>query len=218
MQKMIDRTYCNICNELAGTGADECGGDYQGLIQRGENIILSSNSFAIVPSVGPLSRTHAMLVPFKHTNSFAELLSSELNEAVNLLNRMQEHSIKKLGVKLFFFESGAGQLTCHSGGCITHAHIHCIAESPDFFKRLSAEVSLLPVKRMDFSSADTRHGYIWFSDSDGNCYICNRPLLPSQYLRYIYAQCTNSPSIWNWRHHTNFTEVKEVVSAYKGIK
>lgn len=215
---MTPKLDCNICKELAGTGADECGQDYQALIRNGDNRILSSSNFAVIPSVGPLSGTHAMLVPLSHINSFAELPPNSLHEAASLLDRMQEHISKKLGEKLFFFESGAGQLTSHSGGCITHAHIHCITESSDFFDRLSAEVSLSLTEKMNFTGADTKHGYIWFRDSDGDCYICNRPLLPSQFLRYMYAQCTNSPNIWNWRRHTNFTEVKEVVSAYKGIK
>jgi len=215
---MTTKVNCNICKELAGTGADECGRDYQELICRGENIILSSSNFAIIPSIGPLSETHAMVVPFRHVNSFAELPPSALHETANLLGKMQEHIKKKLGKKLFFFESGAGQLTSHSGGCITHAHIHCITESLDFFDRLSVEVSLSPTKEMDFSGADTKHGYIWFRNSAGDSYICNKPLLPSQFLRYMYAQSTNSPSIWNWRRHANFTEVQEVLSAYKGIK
>lgn len=215
MTLMID---CNICKELSGIGADECGRDYQELIRRGENIILSSSNFAIIPSVGPLSGAHAMLVPLNHINSFAELPPSALHEAAGLLDRMQEHISKKLGKKLFFFESGAGQLASHSGGCITHAHIHCITEAVGFLERLSAEVSLSPTKEMDFSGADLKHGYIWFRSSAGECYVCNRPLLPSQFLRYVYAQCTNSPNIWNWRRHTNFTEVQEVVSAYEGIR
>jgi len=212
---MID---CNICKELAGTGAEECGRDYQELIRRGENIIISSKNFAVIPSIGPLCSTHAMLVPYDHINSFAQLPLTALHEVASLLNRMQEFISKVQGRKLFFFESGAGLLTSHSGGCITHAHIHCITESSDFFNRLSAEVSLSPTNEMDFSGADTNHGYIWFRSSAGGCYICNRPQLPSQFLRYIYAQCTNSPNIWNWRRHTNFTEVQEVVSTYKGLK
>lgn len=214
METKID---CNICNELSGAGTDECGLDYQELIRLGDNIILSSSNFAIIPSVGPLSRTHAMLVPFKHVNSFAELPTIFLQEAAIFLNRMQEHVRKNLGQNLFFFESGAGKLTSQSGGCITHAHIHCIAESPDFFNRLSAEVSLSPTEDMDFSGADIMHGYIWFKTANKESYICNKPLLPSQFLRFIYAQCTNNPNIWNWRRHTNFAEVKEVISTYKGI-
>ncbi len=214
---METKLNCNICNELAGFGAEECGTDYQSLIAEGKNIILSSPHFAVIPSVGPLNKTHAMLVPFRHANSFAELSKSELEEATNLLDRMQDHIRQTLQQELFFFESGAGQLTSHSGGCITHAHIHCVTESADFLTRLDSEVSLSSAKDMDFTNADTKHGYIWFRSSAGKCHIANKPLLPSQFLRYIYAQCTNSPRTWNWRRHTNFAAVREVVSIYKGI-
>lgn len=208
---------CNICKELSGLSAEECGTEYQELVTSGENIIVSGERLAVIPSVGPLSDTHAMLVPFTHVNSFAELSTTDLEEASLLLEKLQQHIQKKIGQKLFFFESGAGELTDHSGGCISHAHIHCIQESSEFFNRLSREVLLTPVKHMDFSSADTKHGYIWFMSSAGETYICNNPLLPSQFLRYIYAQNTNSPSIWNWRRHTNFSSIKEVINIYHGI-
>lgn len=208
---------CNICKELAGEGAEECGGDYQKLVSSGENIILTGAEFAVVPSVGPLDSTHVMLVPFVHVNSFAELPKATLKEAAELLDSLQRHVYKKTGGKLFFFESGAGELTNQSGGCITHAHIHCIAESPGFFDRLQQEVLLVPAREMDFSGADTKSGYIWFMSSAKEAYICNRPLLPSQFLRYIYAQYTARPSTWNWRRNTNFLEIKKVIDFYKGI-
>jgi diadenosine tetraphosphate (Ap4A) HIT family hydrolase len=208
---------CNICKELSGSGAAECGEDYQKIIRAGENILLSSAGFTAIPSVGPLGRTHAMVVPNRHVYSFAELDFSEIREASLLLYRMQNHIQRKFGERLFFFESGAGRLTAHSGGCISHAHIHCITESPGFFDRLSSEVLLVPAKEMNFSEADKEHGYIWFRNSEEANFICNRPLLPPQFLRYIYAQCAGSPSIWNWRRHANFTKIQEVISAYKGI-
>ncbi|WP_394787195.1 hypothetical protein [Rhodoferax sp.] len=214
---MTSQIKCNICKEISGFGAEECGKDYQELVALGENLIILGKHFAVIPSVGPLSNTHVMLVPLTHVNSFAELSTAALEEASLLLEKLQLHVKQKIGRSLFFFESGAGELTDHSGGCITHAHIHCIAESIDFYDRLSREVLLKPVGRMDFSNADKKHGYIWFMSSTGEAYICNNPLLPSQFLRYIYAQSTKIPSIWNWRRHTNFPSIKEVLNIYHGI-
>lgn len=214
---MTSKVNCNICKELSGASAEECGSDYQKLVASGANTITSGKYFTVIPSVGPLSKTHVMLVPFAHVNSFAELPTNSLQEASTLLEKLQQHIQEKTGQKLFFFESGAGHLSDHSGGCITHAHIHCIMESPAFLDRLSQEVSPTPVGYMDFSSADTKHGYIWFMSSAKEAYICNKPLLPSQFLRYIYAQNTNSPSVWNWRRHTNFSAIQDVIDTYKGI-
>jgi diadenosine tetraphosphate (Ap4A) HIT family hydrolase len=209
---------CNICEEISGSGSNECGHEYQELIRSRQNILLSSPNFAVIPSVGPLHVTHAMIVPLRHVNSFAELSKGEIDEADELLQKLQNHITGRLGAGLLFFESGAGRLIDRSGGCIAHAHIHCVTDSPDFFERISVELPLVATKYMDFTGADTENGYIWFRSSAGNCYISNRPLLPSQFLRYVYAQCSGSPMKWNWRRHTNFTEIREVVALYNGIR
>lgn len=214
---MTSHPNCNICKELAGLCAEECGRDYQELVVAKRNVIVSGKNLVVIPSVGPLNNSHVMLVPRIHANSFAELPQREQEEALIILNKLQQHVNKKTGLKLFFFESGAGELTDHSGGCISHAHIHCIAESPDFFNRLTQEVVLTPVLPGDYSGADKKQGYIWFMSSAGKAFVCNKPLLPSQFLRYVYAQGTKSPNIWNWRRHTNFPSIKEVINTYEGI-
>lgn len=214
---MRSKSNCNLCQEVSGTCSPECGTEYRQLVSSQQNTIFASQNFVVIPSVGPLNNTHVMLVPKTHVNSFGELSKTDIAEGVEILQRLKTHIQEKFGQKLVFFESGAGNLTSHSGGCITHAHIHCVAESLEFERRLTSEVSLKPITPGDYSLTDIQHGYIWFQNGGGSTFICNRPMLPSQFLRYIYAQYGDTSNVWNWRKHINFPLIKDVLEAYRGV-
>lgn len=209
---------CGICLEISGKGNQEFGKIYCELINSGENVILESASFLVIPSFGPLNDSHVMLVPKRHVNSFAQLTDLEINEGFKVLGLLKSHISSKRGENLIFFESGAGISTSHSGGCIVHAHIHCVADSKVFDERLRSEIKLEPVKERDYSKACINTGYVWYRDAQENSYICNSPMLPSQFLRYIYAQSCGSSSAWNWRRDINTPGIISVLKTYKGIK
>lgn len=179
---------CGICLEISGKGTNEFGDTYCELIKSGENVVSESASFLVIPSFGPLNHSHVMLVPKRHVNSFAQLTDLETNEAFKILNLLKSYMLKKTGETLVFFESGAGTTISHSGGCIVHAHIHCVVDSKIFDERLRSEIELEPVKKADYSRANINAGYVWYLDAQDNSYICNNPMLPSQFLRYIYAE------------------------------
>jgi len=208
---------CNLCSEISGEVAQECGPDYANLVAMNKNILFSSENFIVIPSVGPLNNTHVMLVPKKHVNNFAELSTAEIDEGLKILENLNLYVSKKLNHPLFFFESGAGSRVDHSGGCITHAHIHCVAYQADFFNKISEEVNLSAIKAGDYSSADKYLGYIWILNEKLEAYICNNPLLPSQFLRYLYSQCGKEPSSWNWRKNIRPLLIIEVIEIYKNF-
>jgi diadenosine tetraphosphate (Ap4A) HIT family hydrolase len=208
---------CNICLEISGRGINEFTSSYCELIRTGKNIILESANFLVIPSFGPLNDSHVMLVPKRHTNSFAQLSDSELREGFDILSTLSAHIQKAKGTDLVFFESGAGNMTSHSGGCIVHAHIHCVTSSTRFEERLKSEISLEPIRAMDYSAACIDSGYVWYCDEKNNAYICNNPMLPSQFLRYIYAQSCGSNSAWNWRRDINIPGVMSVLETYAGL-
>ncbi|WP_336512910.1 hypothetical protein [Stutzerimonas stutzeri] len=208
---------CNLCLELMGEARPEFGLEYSRLVRVGRNAILHSEYFILLPSFGPLNESHAMLVPRRHVNSFAQLADEELEEASLILKRLRRFTEGKAGKSLVFFESGAGALMSHSGGCITHAHIHVAFSCESFDSRLKHEVSLVPLFDKGYCNADTDLGYVWYEDASQGRYLCNNPMLPSQFLRYIYAESCGCDSAWNWRRDPNMQGVISVLEFYKGV-
>lgn len=207
---------CNLCAEVERRPVLESGLAYAELVATGGNIILESENFLVVPSVGPLDDSHVMCVPKHHVNNFSEIDSSQVGEYQRLLDELSAFYADRYGETLIFFESGAGRISKYSGGCIVHAHIHCLMDSEDFHRRILDEIPMNIVECVR-SAADVERGYVWYRDGKGVNYLRNDPLLPSQFLRYIYAETTSKNSRWNWRRHINEEGIFRVIDRYRDL-
>jgi ATP adenylyltransferase len=208
---------CGICEELRMATVTIGDPRYQNLVLNRQNILYESEDFVVLPSLGPLNDSHVMIVPKKHVNSFSVLAESQLDQVKNIAAVLSDHIAAKTGKELVFFESGAGDLCSHSGGCIVHAHIHCVYESEEFQNRLFEEVDFQEGGEGWYKNADSERGYVWYRKADGEAFICNDPQLPSQFLRYLYSIAVGDARFWNWRRHNNYEGVLRVVDNYGGI-
>jgi len=208
--------HCNICFELSKDEENVVDRDYYELIAAGENILYENEAFSLIPSFGPLNHSHAMLVPKKHVNNFASLHEEEKKKTREILDFLREFYRDSYQEELVFFESGAGNLTNHSGGCITHAHIHCISYTDGFDELLFDEINLEDVGSS--GDVDLDYGYVWFQSINGGQYVCNNPLLPSQFLRYLYSKSYDGSHLWNWRRNIDIDGVRNVIERYRGLK
>lgn len=215
---MMINNNCNICREIEGKPSNIFGDEYNQIISHQANIIYQSEKFMLIPSIGPLNDSHVMLVPKKHVNNFALLDQLEMQEANKILNDLANYYSKTYQKDLVFFESGAGLNIDHSGGCITHAHIHCVEFSAQFHTKIFNEIELKNITNDCYINADTTYGYVWYRDINRTSYICNNPLLPSQFLRYIYAESTKSTLRWNWRKDLNINGVLAVICKYREFR
>lgn len=205
---------CNLCNEL-NVVTEKIPHEYLDIVNSGGNIILSSRDLVVIPSFGPLNSTHAMIVPRKHVYNFSSLTKDYSDQINSLISQLKDGFYKKYNKSLVFFESGAGNITNHAGGCIVHAHLHCVVENKTFENNLFKKVELEAVD--DTTIFNTLHGYIWYQSSDGHEYVKNNPLLPSQFLRYLYMQSSNEPQPWNWRRNIDIHGIKSVIDTYSKI-
>lgn len=208
---------CNICQELMLEQITSFDSRYQALISTGKNILFETEDFVVLPSLGPLNDSHVMIVPKTHINNFSLLDDSKLRQVEFIEEILSSHIAGAIGRKLVFFESGAGDISNHSGGCIVHAHIHCVYESQEFECRLFEEVKFRHAGESLYEGADGKLGYVWYRSSSGQAYICNDPQLPSQFLRYVYSMAAGDVRFWNWRRHNNFDGVLRVLDNYKGL-
>jgi len=206
---------CNICRELSSTPVTDFGNDYAEIVLSKDNLIYESQNLVVIPSLGPLNYSHVMVVPKKHLNSFAEVGIEVLNELDLVKDKIREYGKRVLNCEYVFFESGAGTLTNHAGGCIVHAHLHALSFCSEFNARISEEIKLSPVDAKEFyKKADINVGYVLYINAEDDWFLCNNPLLPSQFLRYLYAQCNNVEAYWNWRRHVNIGGVKDVIARF----
>lgn len=203
-------TSCGICDEINGISFIE---GYDKIVGDKKNIIAETNDFLVVPSVGPLNNSHVMLIPKHHVNSFASIDREIRHEAREILRRLNEFMVNQTGRPLIFFESGAGENIDHSGGCIFHAHIHCVYHTQEFESALNKEINFTKINNKELNF-DTRNGYVWYMNNGYHEFICNNPLLPSQFLRYLYSSSNSIHGNWNWRRDNNINGVMKVIDNY----
>ena len=201
---------CGICDEVNGVSFID---GYDKIVDDKKNIIAETNDFLVVPSVGPLNNSHVMLIPKLHVNSFAALDTGVRQEAMAILRKLNEFMINKTSRSLIYFESGAGENIDHSGSCIYHAHIHCVYYKRKFEIALNKEINFKIINNQDLNF-DTRNGYVWYMNDNYDEFICNNPLLPSQFLRYLYSNSNSIYGSWNWRRDNNINGVIKVIDNY----
>lgn len=217
-QSNLDQSQrCGICEELKMAAFTAGDARYQALIQSRKNIICESEDFVVLPSLGPLNDSHVMIVPKQHVNSFSVISVPQLDQVKKIVRVLSSYIARKHSKRLVFFESGAGSLSSHSGGCIIHAHIHCVYESEEFQHRLFEEVDFTDGGDGWFEKSNSEQGYVWYMGGDEAAFICNDPQLPSQFLRYVYAIAAGDARFWNWRRHNNFEGVLQVIDNYSGV-
>lgn len=204
------KAHCGICDEISGSSLID---GYDKIVAKRENIIAETDNYLIIPSVGPLNESHVMLVPKLHVNSFASINDKGKCEAKIILQKLNDFMIKEKNRNLVFFESGAGENIDHSGGCIFHAHIHCVYHTSSFEDALNKEINFTRVNDAALKP-DTRIGYVWYMNSKDEEFICNNPLLPSQFLRYLYSSSNLIHGNWNWRRDNNINGIKKVINTY----
>lgn len=207
---------CNLCNEVYKDSSNLFDDYYSNLMARQKNILMETEFFIVIPSFGPLDKSHVMIVPKVHVNNFAVISDDKADQVSLIISLLNRYHLEEIGSPLVFFESGAGTCTGHSGGCITHAHIHCVAYSEKFQPLLFDEIALSEMKKC--SILDTEHGYVWFKNEKGISFYCNRPLLPSQFLRYLYLKSKGGNQKWNWRRNIDIEGIKNVISNYSRLK
>ncbi|MDP4557290.1 hypothetical protein Q9247_06320 [Halomonas meridiana] len=205
---------CNICSELNDDMVN-IPSDYANIVKSKRNIILSSKDLVVLPSFGPLNNSHVMIVPRDHFFNFYSLSRDCSKQVEFLLDKLKEGFFNSFEEDLVFFESGAGANSNHSGGCIVHAHIHCVVQSKEFERSLFKEVELEEIN--DKTTFDVQKGYIWYKAADGKEYLKNNPLLPSQFLRYLYMQSSSTPASWNWRRNIDVGGMQSVIDTYRKI-
>ncbi|HDZ7393716.1 TPA: HIT domain-containing protein, partial [Escherichia coli] len=141
-------SFCGICDEINGISLIK---GYDEIVNDKKNIIAETNDFLIVPSIGPLNNSHVMLIPKRHINSFAALDRDTRSNGKEILRELNEFIIHQSGRSLIFFESGAGENIDRSGGCISHAHIHCVYYTQEFENALNKEINFKKIEGENLS-------------------------------------------------------------------
>lgn len=182
---------CDLCKELGAAVAHVEGRP------RWESL-----EFVVMPTIGPLSPGHVLLMPCRHVTSFAELSTSETVSAIRVSSELESALERRFGPTIAF-EHGSMNVS-DAGGCgIDHAHMHFVPVS----RRVSG---LPPIEDANWRRlgedwlgelrelSNSRSPYVYMRSLDGGRFVTPVRSLASQFVRRWVAERIGRVT-WDWR-------------------
>lgn len=164
-----------------------------------DRVILATERFCVIPSLGQITQGHLLVVPTGHFCSLCDLPIEHIEELENLCLVVRSTLRKTFGACVFFEHGIRGE---GGGGCgIDHAHMHAVpVEAGGVLDILSCEFSgsvvgsLAEVK----GTLARTSSYLLFEDANSTRHVFPVESLPSQYMRKLVAESIGKRE-WDWR-------------------
>ena len=202
MHKMNSMRDCCICSQIAGCKGNDLlykyiSGDY---IRR---IALESESFAVIPSLGPISNGHVLICPKIHMKSMAELSAHLYDEFYTVRKQLSAILTSIYEKPIHFFEHGGSPLSDRVTCSTEHAHLHLVPADVSISDKLHTigNVTIIEDKVEDLRNLVNNREYIYYKQP-GSIYsyvlLCEKQL-PSQIMRRLFVTSLKSNHNWNWK-------------------
>jgi ATP adenylyltransferase len=166
-------------------------------------ILFESSSFAVIPSLGPLTSGHSLLCPKSHIRSFAQFESRDEAEFLAMKARLRATLGQAYGHSIALFEHGMATTGGHILCTVDHAHMHFVPVPREFDLGdpneggwVVFDGSLAALHKI----AGTRE-YIFYESPAGESLVLTAEdrVFESQYMRRIIANRLGNTIPWNWR-------------------
>jgi len=149
--------------------------------------IMTSERFALIADLSPLTPGHLLLLPKAHFLSFAQVarhMPDELRRVFDLVTHLYSQTF---GVPVIL-EHGSACNDDHNA-CVTHAHWHLVPVSGPDMVDLMREDGLRPVVVSDLASAPWPDTPYYLVGHGGILHICHPATpMPRQYVRSLIGR------------------------------
>jgi len=182
-------------------------------------IPLENDSFAVIPSLGPLVPGHSLLCPKAHLKSMAGIPVSQFPEYRQLKRRLTSILQSVYQAPIHLFEHGCSEANGRVLCSTDHAHLHFVPVNADVWTVLHEELAWTEIGTggRGLSSYVKGSEYLYYESPDSRSYIAV-PLskgFPSQYMRRAFARASGNRGHWNWKETPSPTSA---VATYESIR
>jgi ATP adenylyltransferase len=203
---MRDITACCLCSQIAGREEN----DLISQMLAGDTYIrripFESESFALVPSLGPLVPGHTLLCPKAHVRSIACLPDEDTAEYTMIKDRVCRTLASVYGVPVHCFEHGSARRGSRVLCTVEHAHLHLVPAAIEIRSILeTADQSWQHIDPV-LTALRERVGdgeYLYYESPDGQALVAveNEGGFEAQYLRKVFARALGNADNWDWRQN-----------------
>jgi ATP adenylyltransferase len=200
---MVTSLECCVCSQIEGRPAND-------LIARmlpdqayARRVMLESPSFAVIPSLGPLTSGHSLLCPKPHLKSFAELDGGLHAEYRQMKSTLRSALSGKYSAEVCLFEHGMARHGNRVLCTVDHAHLHFVPLPCGFDGALTADPGWIEfdgsIDMLRHLSAGEEYVYVETPDGVSRLLTSDHGPFASQHMRKSIAERLGRGACWNWR-------------------
>lgn len=209
---------CALCAQAAGDPRMDILHRLVGSPGQYRRNALDLEGFVAFPSIGALIDGHVLLVPRRHTRSFAELGDPAATRLA--IARLEAKVCSAVGERpVHLFEHGNATHSDRVACSVEHAHIHVVPTEVDPLAFIDAP---LEWETLDDEEALATHvagrEYLRYRSPAGGWLVAitdDKPI-PSQLLRRAFATALGAGDRWNWRTYPNVSGVRRTLRLLEG--
>jgi len=182
-----------------------------------KRILLETEAFFVVPSLGALMPGHVLLLPKRHYYSVGEMNERDVAELGLLAERM-ECLLQRLYGFCSSFEHGCVKGVGKAGACIDHAHLHMLPLKTDLREAIRAKFGPgTEIHRLSELGQFASHQvpYLYYRAPEGSARGYEAQQAPSQFFRQLICSTTPTESPWDWKRDVRTRIVEET---YESIR
>lgn len=194
---------CYFCGQIEGRRERDLIAQMLPGEQYIRRVMMETSSFAVIPSLGPLTQGHALLCPKAHLRSVAALGEADWAEFRAAKQGLRQVLADLHGCPVLLFEHGMSAHGSRIPCTVDHAHLHFV---PLHGVPNLASVPLVRWQVFDGSRAELLHlaggdEYLFVETPDGVARIATQGRLgfESQLMRKVIAEYIGEAARWSWR-------------------
>jgi ATP adenylyltransferase len=201
---------CCLCAQLRGISENDLISTMAADKDYVRRVALEGRLFAVIPSIGPLTRGHSLLCPKRHFRSLAQLPPSYDEECAAMTVRLVGLLSDLYGVPVHCFEHGTAAAGSRVLCTVDHAHLHLVPTDATVVNVLQRDAAWLPVgpALQDLRHAVGEDEYIYYCAPEGTrlVRIATDEPIPSQYMRRVMGEAIGKGDLWDWRAEPRISE------------
>lgn len=163
-------------------------------------MIWQDADLVVLPSIGPVTVGHTMVLTRAHYLSFAHVPEALAHRAERVAGHLSER-IGRYGA-VILFEHGPMSENALGGACTDHAHLHCLPIGDvDIRPRIEERLAGRRIESLTELAQQAERGqpYVFYRSQHGESWVYDVTVdLPCQFLRRVAADAVGSGTDWDW--------------------
>ena len=216
---------CPFCAEYLDASGSQFYLDVGKQIGCESRILLETDNWYVIPTMGSLTVGYVLLVTKQHYLSLANLSREVFFEMLELKKRVEERLFRQLGMGCLTFEHGTVNSFSKGANSVDHVHVHMLPFAQSIWQDIVSDMPKTYFEVVDSYEAlydawqkRLPNSYLLFQDVNQKIYyISDASNMPSQLFRKCLAPHLGA-DCWDWRSECYSDNIVQTMKLFERMK